>query len=383
MTIQPIPLVPPATSNASGAVTFSVPMVPTSQTWVGSLFVIGAPTSAQFTATAGADCLGQWIGANTYGPITVDAAQALTVTGTGLAANTQYQLSWQGTVFTEQSPPADYGPLPIASFVQNQQLTSQYLSISDYVFSSSGSIALSSLALPPGWSITSYKSLQVNLQFQSLGSLLGTDTVTIQLVRTTTISKAVWSQTVPALLMGQAGGYTFAVPLTIGTAPISQYALVYRSTSTALCNADVYLDTSTTSPAVMLAGAETGLQVPVQPLGRELQFPAYGNRGGGLGIGTTFFGPAGASAFFVTGVTIGWTFSTLTLTGTLDIVVEDAGTNILGAVPLSNGQTGYGQAVFRFADDGVAASGQFLLNFQNATAMTATGKVWASVSYRE
>lgn len=105
MTIQPIPSPLNATSDAEGNISFVYPQVPVSQDFTGTLSVPGAPDFAVFSATTGASSIGQWSGANSYGPIRVAAGYQLTITGSGLIPNTSYVSQFQGYASTSEETP--------------------------------------------------------------------------------------------------------------------------------------------------------------------------------------------------------------------------------------------------------------------------------------
>jgi hypothetical protein len=87
------------TTNASGAATITFPNPPQGFTWTGTLNCATATTGAVFLASVGAVSWGEWGGNSVYGPVQVLGAgsQQLVVTVTGLAANTNYTLQWNGS----------------------------------------------------------------------------------------------------------------------------------------------------------------------------------------------------------------------------------------------------------------------------------------------
>lgn len=89
-----------ATSDAGGNATFTFDGP--SSGWVnqGAIFVQGAPTTAQFSATAGPVPWGSWAGAQPYG-VQAWPGDTVTVTAMGLAPNTTYQAGWVGAQVPE------------------------------------------------------------------------------------------------------------------------------------------------------------------------------------------------------------------------------------------------------------------------------------------
>lgn len=86
-------------TNASGAATITFPNPPQGFTWTGTLNCATATTGAVFVASVGAVSWGEWGGNSVYGPVQVLGAgsQQLVVTVTGLQANTNYVLQWNGS----------------------------------------------------------------------------------------------------------------------------------------------------------------------------------------------------------------------------------------------------------------------------------------------
>lgn len=104
---QPISFAPSAQAGSDGTATFIVPSVPISQTWIGTLSIPGAPSSAGFSAQIGGLSAGNWIGQNTFGPVTIPQNLNLEVMATSLTPGDSYQLNFQGTVYTsEEALPA-------------------------------------------------------------------------------------------------------------------------------------------------------------------------------------------------------------------------------------------------------------------------------------
>lgn len=98
MTTQPIPNGPAVTADAFGRATFAFPPTAAGETWDGTLSVPGAPGWASFVANAQGQPVGQWRGANTYGPVQLTTGLQLTISGSGLIPGTTYQPVWSGSV---------------------------------------------------------------------------------------------------------------------------------------------------------------------------------------------------------------------------------------------------------------------------------------------
>jgi len=121
---QPISFAPSAQASSSGTATFTVPSVPISQTWIGTLSIPGAPSSASFSALIGGLSSGNWIGQNTFGPITIPQNLNLQVTATSLTPGQSYQLNFQGTVYTSEEALPSFA-FPAATPVSQQTLQAQ------------------------------------------------------------------------------------------------------------------------------------------------------------------------------------------------------------------------------------------------------------------
>ena len=123
---QPISFAPSAQASSSGTATFTVPSVPISQTWIGTLSIPGAPSSASFSALIGGLSSGNWIGQNTFGPVTIPQNLNLQVTATSLTPGQSYQLNFQGTVYTSEEALPSFA-FPAATPVTQQTLQTMNL----------------------------------------------------------------------------------------------------------------------------------------------------------------------------------------------------------------------------------------------------------------
>ena len=114
--IQTLNMPQVATADATGAATFQWSMVPSGQVWQAILNCPTAPDTAVFSATAGADSLGSFRGANVWGPVQLNMGFTLQVTAAGLIPGTQYVFNMLGTGFTS-GVPADVYPTAYADSV--------------------------------------------------------------------------------------------------------------------------------------------------------------------------------------------------------------------------------------------------------------------------
>lgn len=90
-----------ATSDATGAATFTFAPVPQALTWYGNVRIQSAPFAATFRAVVGAgtgagDDWGQWQGPLFYGPVACIANRTLQIIATGLEPATTYYATWLG-----------------------------------------------------------------------------------------------------------------------------------------------------------------------------------------------------------------------------------------------------------------------------------------------
>ena len=173
---QPISFAPSAQASSSGTATFTVPSVPISQTWIGTLSIPGAPSSASFSALIGGLSSGNWIGQNTFGPVTIPQNLNLQVTATSLTPGQSYQLNFQGTVYTsEEALPAF--AFPAATPTTQQMLQTMNL-IGTGVTTTNEEIV--NITIDPSW-----RSIWVILN-PNLGNAAGTAGITPTLQGTTT-----------------------------------------------------------------------------------------------------------------------------------------------------------------------------------------------------
>jgi len=175
---QPISFAPSAQASSSGTATFTVPSVPISQTWIGTLSIPGAPSSASFSALIGGLSSGNWIGQNTFGPITIPQNLNLQVTATSLTPGQSYQLNFQGTVYTsEEALPAF--AFPAATPVTQQTLQTMNLLGTGVAATGGESVTIT---IDPTW-----RSIWVILN-NTLLNALGTAGITPTLQGTTTLN---------------------------------------------------------------------------------------------------------------------------------------------------------------------------------------------------
>ena len=173
---QPISFAPSAQASSSGTATFTVPSVPISQTWIGTLSIPGAPSSASFSALIGGLSSGNWIGQNTFGPITIPQNLNLQVTATSLTPGQSYQLNFQGTVYTSEEA------LPSFAFPAATPVTQQTLQTMNLLGTGVAAIGGESvtITIDPTW-----RSIWVILN-PNLGNAAGTAGITPTLQGTTT-----------------------------------------------------------------------------------------------------------------------------------------------------------------------------------------------------
>ena len=108
MAIQPLQASPAVYATATGTATFTFPQVANSQTWTGTLNCPTAPDTGVFTMLVGATSVGQFKGANAWGPIQLGGGDQLIITAVGLVPGVQYQMSMIGNAFTVESPTITY-----------------------------------------------------------------------------------------------------------------------------------------------------------------------------------------------------------------------------------------------------------------------------------
>ena len=108
MAIQPLQASPAVYATATGTATFTFPQVANSQVWTGTLNCPTAPDTGVFTMLVGATSVGQFKGANAWGPIQLGGGDQLIITAVGLVPGVQYQMSMIGNAFTVESPTITY-----------------------------------------------------------------------------------------------------------------------------------------------------------------------------------------------------------------------------------------------------------------------------------
>lgn len=94
---QPLQIVANTKSSGAGNAVFVFDAPPQGTWWTGTLVCNAAPVGADFVATIGATQWGNWAGDSIFGPVQAQPGGILTITATGLAANTDYLLSWNGS----------------------------------------------------------------------------------------------------------------------------------------------------------------------------------------------------------------------------------------------------------------------------------------------
>ncbi len=152
-----------ATSDATGAATFTLDYVPTSQWWTVTINIPDAPSSAESTATAGGSTYGKWRGSNSWGPLLIGNGEQLAVATTGLLPGEQYALQAVGYAQTEGTPDFTY-PLAYADTVTT--------SIEDLFIDSVSDVTSYTISIPisPAW-----RSLWVAVKWTNAA----TDTITV------------------------------------------------------------------------------------------------------------------------------------------------------------------------------------------------------------
>ena len=175
---QPISFAPSAQASSSGTATFTVPSVPISQTWIGTLSIPGAPSSASFSALIGGLSSGNWIGQNTFGPVTIPQNLNLQVTATSLTPGQSYQLNFQGTVYTSEEALPSFA-FPAATPVTQQTLQTMNLLGTGVATTGGESVTIT---IDPTW-----RSIWVILN-NTLVNAAGTAGITPTLQGTTTLN---------------------------------------------------------------------------------------------------------------------------------------------------------------------------------------------------
>lgn len=95
-----------ATSDATGAISFTMTTAPPGLVLTGSISIPQAPSGAFFHCTAADDDWGTWAGPALHNPVQSNAQIPLAVTGTGLLPNTNYVCVFAGTQQSSGMEPA-------------------------------------------------------------------------------------------------------------------------------------------------------------------------------------------------------------------------------------------------------------------------------------
>ena len=179
---------------------------------------------------------------------------------------------------------------------------------------------------------------------------------------------------------------TIPIPLTFGAiAPSHPEVYVLSSNDFTYT---LILDQEVTTPGVVLGGVTQGLYLPVRPGGTLLQPIVAVERDGGSGVGSSvLLGASGGVTYWVTGVTLSWAYTTVSITGSMQLEVLFNGSTLV-IQEFYNGITGMGSQVVRFADDGIPITPGGAVNATLTVACaggitTLTGRASATMTYRQ
>ena len=104
------------TSDAAGNLTIRFPTINVNTEWTGIVSVPQAPNTAELSVVVNDTVVTSLGGSSSFGPIQLGSTDVLRITGTGLAASTQYQGVLIGNLVYGSSAPVT--PVPTASAVQ-------------------------------------------------------------------------------------------------------------------------------------------------------------------------------------------------------------------------------------------------------------------------
>jgi hypothetical protein len=105
----------PATSDASGNIAFNFPTTPVNSTWIGTISIPTAPTTAEFSVMVADQNHGSWAATTPFGQITSNGSEQIVVTGTGMTPETQYNAVLLGSILPAGSQQTS--PQPVQSKV--------------------------------------------------------------------------------------------------------------------------------------------------------------------------------------------------------------------------------------------------------------------------
>lgn len=354
-------------SDNLGRATFLYEAPANGQTWVVTMSVPGAPGGAIFTLSLpNGNVVDDWVGKNTYGPVTIEERVQAQVKATGLVPSTQYRLNVLGSIYTsDEEPPVS--PAPLAS---NTLTTTQFLAVSGAPVTTSQTWALSSFALPPGVALDSFHAMVVHVSGITPS---GGGQVLVEFFLPS--GDSAFTQTIEAASTD--GQYSFPIPLMGGE--LLNCSIEVLVTTTPGVNVDIVLDQEPQTPLVLIGGVMPGLAIPIAETVN--QPPLAAQRAGGSGAGSTSFGPV-AGFLQVTSIVLGYAYSTVTLaSGQLVFAVQDGGGVELVRLVLNGGETGSGSVEVTYPPDGIPAQTQLKL-VVSGSITTLTGQAFCNVSYR-
>jgi hypothetical protein len=166
-----------------------------------------------------------------------------------------------GTVNAEISGPVDItGPVTVENVAGSQLAVAneQFLAVSSLTLTSDPqTILLNSFTYPSGLSAANFHSAVLMLSYSAPGVVNGAGTVGLL----DATGALIWKQTYLPIA-GTAGVLTFAIPLTFGTLN-SSVGIYINHNDNATVTVDIILDQDTITPAMLIAGAVSGAQIPI------------------------------------------------------------------------------------------------------------------------